>query len=54
MKAIFTKPFSYSSRRVNAGWSIQPSTKPQNFPREVVEAAIDAGCAQEAKRPEKE
>lgn len=45
MRAIFHKPFSFSSRKSNAGWAIKASTAPQSWPREVVEAAIAAGCA---------
>ncbi len=40
MKAIFLKDFHYTSRRVNAGWHIKANPKAQNWPREVVMAAI--------------
>lgn len=46
-KAIFTGEFHYSSRTQNAGWSIYPSPEPQYFPREVINAAIEAGRATE-------
>lgn len=48
-KAIFTKEFHYSSRTRNAGWSAYPSKTPQTFPREFIEAAIAAGCAEPVK-----
>jgi hypothetical protein len=47
MKAIFKKDFNYSSRIRNAGWSVKASPEPQSFPRELVEAAIEAGVAEE-------
>ena len=46
-KAIFHGAFHYSSRKANAGWSIQPSPTPQYFPREVIDAAVKAGRATE-------
>ena len=46
-KAIFTGEFHYSSRKSNAGWSIYPSQHPQYFPREVIDAAVAAGRAEE-------
>lgn len=45
-KAIFTKPFNYTSRKRNAGWSIKPDAAPQTFPEEVITAAVAAGCAE--------
>ena len=48
MKAIFHKQFSYTSRKVNAGWTASVSNTAQHFPAEFVEAAIAAGCATEA------
>lgn len=47
IKAIFTKEFNYTARKANAGWKVKPSEKPQTFPRELIEAAIAAGCAHE-------
>lgn len=46
-KAIFSQEFNYSSRKRNAGWSVKPSAKAQYFPRELVDAAVKAGCAVE-------
>lgn len=46
IKAVFTKEFHYTSRTRNAGWSAYPDEKPQTFPREFIEAAIAAGCAE--------
>lgn len=46
-KAIFTGEFHYTSRKTNAGWSIYPNPAPQYFPREVIDAAVSAGRAQE-------
>ena len=51
-KAIFKKGFEFTSRSRNAGWSVKPSPKPQSFPRELIDAAIQAGCA-EAYEPDK-
>ena len=50
-KAIFTREFHYSSRKKNVGWSAYPSSKPQSFPAEFIDAAIKAGCAQAAPAP---
>lgn len=47
MKAIFHKDFNYSSRKQNAGWSVKASSKPQTFPRELIEVAVAAGVATE-------
>lgn len=44
-KAIFIKPFKYSSRKTAAGWSIDASDEPQHFPQEVIDAAIAKGVA---------
>lgn len=44
-QAIFTKKFNFSSRKANAGWEIKPKRKPQSFPAEVIDAAIEAGVA---------
>ena len=41
MRAIFLRDFNYTSRKVNAGWSIKASPEPQSFPREVIEAALE-------------
>lgn len=46
-KAIFHREFHYTSRKVNAGWSVKPSSQPQTFPRELIEAAVKAGVAKE-------
>lgn len=45
MRAIFHCDFNYTSRKVNAGWSVKAKREPQSFPRELVEAAIKAGVA---------
>lgn len=46
MNAIFHKPFEYDRRpKQNVAWSIQASPEPQSFPRDVIEAAVDAGKA---------
>jgi hypothetical protein len=50
-KAIFTREFHYSSRKKNVGWSAYPSGKPQSFPSEFIDAAIEAGCAEAAPAP---
>jgi hypothetical protein len=44
-KAIFEKRFCYSSRKRNAGWDVGPSPEPQDFPEELVAAAVKAGAA---------
>lgn len=44
-KAIFHREFHYTSRKVNAGWSVKPSPQPQSFPRELIDAAVKAGVA---------
>ena len=48
-KAIFHREFHYTSRKVNAGWSVKPSPKPQTFPRELIDAAVKAGVAKEVR-----
>ncbi len=48
-KAIFIRPFSYTSRIRNAGWSAKAADHPQHFPREFIQAAIAAGCAMEVR-----
>ncbi|RNF32950.1 hypothetical protein A7A09_019245 [Paracoccus methylarcula] len=45
-KAIFHREFHYSSRTRNAGWSAYPKAEAQSFPREFIEAAVKAGCAE--------
>jgi len=47
IRAIFNKDFNYTSRKRNAGWSVKASDKPQTFPRELIDAAISAGVAEE-------
>ena len=42
MRAVFHKEFNYTSRKVNAGWSVKPNSKPQTLPRECIEAAVAA------------
>lgn len=49
-KAIFIRPFNYTSRLRNAGWSAKAADYPQRFPREFIQAAISAGCAVEVRR----
>ncbi|SEB79451.1 hypothetical protein [Rhodobacter sp. 24-YEA-8] len=46
-KAIFHREFHYTSRKVNAGWSVKASPKPQTFPRELIDGAVVAGVAKE-------
>lgn len=46
-KAIFHREFHFTSRKVNAGWSVKPGPKPQTFPRELIDAAVSAGVAKE-------
>lgn len=48
-KAIFEREFHYSSRTTNAGWSAEPSPDPQTFPREFIDAAVNAGAVTEVK-----
>lgn len=50
-KAIFHKAFNFSSRKTNAGWAVEPSTKAQDFPRELIDAAVKAGVAKRPKKP---
>ncbi len=45
-RAIFSEPFNFSSRTSNAGWAVKPSAEPQTFPRELIDAAVDAGVAE--------
>ena len=45
MRAVFHKEFNYTSRKVNAGWSVKPNSKPQTLPRECIEAAVAAKAA---------
>lgn len=45
-RAIFTKDFHYTSRQRNAGWSARTAPDPQSFPREFIDAAVAAGCAE--------
>lgn len=45
-KAIFHREFHYTSRKRNAGWSAYPNDEPQSFPREFIDAAVNAGCAE--------
>lgn len=47
-KAIFHREFHYTSRKVNAGWSVKSGPKAQTFPRELIDAAVAAGVAKEA------
>lgn len=44
-KAIFHRAFHYTSMKRNAGWSVYPKDEPQYFPRELIDAAVKAGCA---------
>lgn len=44
-KAIFTDDFNYSSRKRNAGWAVKADPKPQSYPSELVDAAVEAGVA---------
>ena len=39
-RAIFLKPFNYTSRKRNVGWSVQASPEPQSFPQELIDAAF--------------
>ena len=48
-KAIFTGEFHYTSMTRNAGWSAYPSAEPQSYPREFIDAAVQAGRASEVK-----
>lgn len=45
-KAVFSKEFRWRRPKVNLAFWIYPSDDPQTFPRDVVDAAIEAGCAE--------
>lgn len=46
MKAVFHERFEFDRRPKQAiAFSVQASREPQNLPRDVVEAAVDAGKA---------
>lgn len=48
--AIFTKPFGYDFRPAKAAYTqFSPSEKPQQVTRAVLDAAVKAGAAKEAK-----
>lgn len=52
--AVFTLPFNFDRRPAQAiAFSIQASEQPQQWPRDVVDAAIAAGKATEAEAPGK-
>lgn len=45
-KAIFHKKFNYSRKSgPTVGWAVKPSNQPQEFPEDLVAAAVAAGCA---------
>lgn len=50
-KAIFHRKFNYS-RKVGPtlGWAVKPSEQPQEFPEDLVAAAVAAGCAKRVPR----
>ncbi|MGA0615325.1 hypothetical protein [Paracoccus sp. KR1-242] len=48
-KAIFHREFHYTSMTRNAGWSAYPKAGAQSYPREFIDAAVAAGCAEEVK-----
>lgn len=52
-KAIFEKPFNYSSRQRNACWSIKASPEPQSVVQELYDAALAAGVAKPAPKGRK-
>lgn len=52
MKAVFHERFGFDRRPVQAvAFDIEPSSEPQNLPRDVVEAAVKAGKATLWQRP---
>lgn len=52
MWAIFTDTFHYDRRpRQALAFVVQSMPQPQNYPRDVVEAAVTAGKASETKPP---
>jgi hypothetical protein len=50
--AIFLLPFEYDRRpRQALAFSIKADTKPQSWPRDVIDAAVAAGKAKEVPAP---
>ena len=50
--AVFTAPFNYDRRPAQAlAFVVQARPEPQNYPHDVVEAAIAAGKAHAVKAP---
>lgn len=44
MKAVFTKVFHWTGSD-GVGYCAEPTDKPQEYPKEMIEAAIKAGSA---------
>jgi hypothetical protein len=52
MWAIFTKDFNFDRRPKQAiAFAVKASEQPQNWPRDVVSAAVSAGAAREVESP---
>lgn len=50
--AIFSEPFGYDRRPAQAmAFSVEASEQPQQWPRDVIDAAVAAGKAREVKPP---
>lgn len=45
-KAVFHKDAEIRSEVRNVAWSIKASAKPQTFPRECIDLAVEAGVAE--------
>lgn len=50
MKAIYNRQWSWRRPKKNVAFLIQPADEPQNFPRDVTLAAIEAGAAVAVKK----